>query len=267
MIGRVSEAQHHRDVREMVSEADRLRDARDWVRAAAAYRQAVAVRPGAAHLHVQLGHALKESGDVAGAEAAYHTALRLAPKDADIPLQLGHLFNLKGDLEAACIWYEAAAQLAPQDADIAQHLAETQKRQRGQPGEQEVAEGLRAMQAQQFPAAATLFREAVEQHGRAEISALLGHALKENGDYAGAHTAYRSYLDYARTQDPSLLADAELQLGHLCKIQMHMHDALEHYVTAKQVMVDPSRAPHMLHDIRNEIHFCMNILFPTLKTQ
>ncbi len=252
---------------DLVAAADRLRDQRDWPAAAAAYRQAVAAHPRAAGLHVQLGHALKESGDDAAAEDAYRTALGLAPQDADIPLQLGHLFNRRGDVAAAATWYAAAAALAPQDAEIAHHLAITRARLDRAPSQRLVEQGLAEMQSRQFDAAARLFREAVDRHGRRDICALLGHALKEQGDYAAAHAAYLDYRAYAAAEDPSLLADVELQMAHLFKIQMRFRDALEHYVAAKKLLPDVAHSENLLSEIRSEIKFCMEIIFPALRME
>ena len=268
MRKRLSGLRWNRAGRDLVAAADRLRDQRDWVRAAAAYRLAVDAYPTAADLHVQLGHALKESGDPVAAEAAYRTALHLTPQDADISLQLGHLFNRRGDVQAACTWYAAAAELAPDDADIARHLANAQAQLQDQSSEHLVTQGLLALQSRQFEMAAALFEEAVGRHNRIDISALLGHALKENGDYAAAHAAYQKYRKYALTKEWFVLHDAELQIGHLCKIQLKIRKALEHYILAKQIFVNninnTSRHAKII-EIDREISLCKDIIFPVLR--
>ena len=67
-----------------VARADAARDARRWREAAKSYAEALRLAPERADLHVQHGHALKESGDVRNAEAAYRRALELAPDVADM---------------------------------------------------------------------------------------------------------------------------------------------------------------------------------------
>ena len=47
--------------------------------AIAAYRQALAIDPGALAAHVNLGNALQQTGDIDGAVAALETARALAP--------------------------------------------------------------------------------------------------------------------------------------------------------------------------------------------
>ena len=252
---------YHRG-RDLVAIADQLRNERQWSRAAAAYQQAVAAQPRAAFLHVQLGHALKESGDLDAAEAAYLTALRLLPEEADISLQLGHLFNLRGDIRTAVAWYARAAELAPDNSDIAHHLGDARVRLERQASEHLVAQGLLAMQSQQFDRASALFREAVERHGRQDICALLGHALKENGDFAGAHDSYRQYREYAAAHNQSLLYDVEIQIGHLYKIEGNSHEALKHYMNAKKLKIIYNDNLQINREIENEILLCMKVLMP-----
>lgn len=98
-----------------VARADAARDARRWRRAAAGYAEALRLAPERADLHVQHGHALKESGDVRGAEAAYRRALDLAPDVADTWLQLGHLMTVTGRPDAAA---EAYAEAVLRDRDL-----------------------------------------------------------------------------------------------------------------------------------------------------
>jgi hypothetical protein len=60
----------------------------------------------------------------------------------------------------------------------------------------------------------------------------LGHALKEEGDYAEAEAAYRQAL----ALDASV-ADTHLQLGHLLKLQARRAEAIDAYAAA--VRLDP----------------------------
>ncbi len=90
--------------------ADAARDARDWPRAAELYDQVLRTWADRADLHVQHGHALKESGRRDEAEAAYRRALDLHPADADAWMQLGHLLSLQDRPdETAAAYAEAIA--------------------------------------------------------------------------------------------------------------------------------------------------------------
>jgi glycosyltransferase involved in cell wall biosynthesis/tetratricopeptide (TPR) repeat protein len=87
--------------------ADRARDARQWERAAQLYRKALDRNRRNPPIWVQYGHALKESGErrdpdkLAQAETAYRRALALDPGVADPHLQLGHVLKLQGRTEEA----------------------------------------------------------------------------------------------------------------------------------------------------------------------
>lgn len=98
-----------------VARADAARDARRWREAAKGYAEALRLAPKRADLHVQHGHALKESGDAQGAEVAYRRALDLAPDVADTWMQLGHLMAVTGRRDAAA---EAYAQAVLRDRDL-----------------------------------------------------------------------------------------------------------------------------------------------------
>ncbi len=100
----------------LLARADSLRDARDWPAAASAYRDYLARRPDHWQIHVQLGHALKESGDAEGALAAYTQADTLAPGAFDPPFQLAHLLRILGRGAEAAQRFARALANAPDDA-------------------------------------------------------------------------------------------------------------------------------------------------------
>jgi tetratricopeptide (TPR) repeat protein len=82
-----------------------------------AYERALALEPGHADAHVNLGRLLHEEGDPARAEGHYRRALEARPDDATAAFNLGvALEDLKRTTEAiAC--YERAAELDPANAD------------------------------------------------------------------------------------------------------------------------------------------------------
>lgn len=91
-----------------IAAADAARDARDWKRAARLYAEALGHDPDRHDIHVQHGHALKESGRPADAERAYRRALDLRPGVADTWMQLGHLMAVQNRIDEAADAYAEA---------------------------------------------------------------------------------------------------------------------------------------------------------------
>ncbi|MBX9575717.1 MAG: glycosyltransferase [Caulobacteraceae bacterium] len=91
-----------------IAAADAARDARDWKRAARLYAEVLEHDPDRDDIHVQHGHALKESGRPADAEQAYRRALALRPGVADTWMQLGHLMTVLNRIDEAAEAYAEA---------------------------------------------------------------------------------------------------------------------------------------------------------------
>ena len=87
-----------------------------------AYRAALAVRPGAAAVHVNLGALLRDGGDLVGAEACFREAIRLN-KNAQGFINLGAMLYGRGDRAGAKACYREAIRLEPRNAGAFQHLA------------------------------------------------------------------------------------------------------------------------------------------------
>ena len=88
-----------------------------------AYAKALALDPGHADAHVNLGRLLHETGDAAGAEAHYKNALAARPEDVTAAFNLGvALEDLGRDIEAIET-YERAVALDPGHADAYFNLA------------------------------------------------------------------------------------------------------------------------------------------------
>jgi tetratricopeptide (TPR) repeat protein len=249
-------------IEERLRHADKMRDMKQWGSAAEAYRKVIDFTPNAASIHVQLGHALKESGDYAGAELAYRSAFAIEPSNPEIPLQLGHLFNRKGDIETGIKWYEMAASLDSDSTEIAHHLSNAKINFENSKSDQLILRGKIFMDSRRYEEAADLFNSAVQDHGRQDIFSLLGHALKESGNYKDAELAYLKHREYVAKAAPELLPDIEIQLGHLYKIQENYSDALSHYLEAKFLhnLLDHNDEPSK--EILKEIKFCSKIMYP-----
>jgi len=85
--------------------------------AAEAYRRALAVDPGYADAHVNLGRLLHEAGDADAALEHYHRALEERPGDATAAFNMGVALEDLGRPADALAAYEKAIALDPQNAD------------------------------------------------------------------------------------------------------------------------------------------------------
>ena len=86
------------------------------------FRKAVAVAPGFAQAHSNLGAALKEAGQLAEAVICFRKAVELAPEFAQAHNNLGAAFKELGRLEEAVSFYRKAIQLAPGNAQTHNNL-------------------------------------------------------------------------------------------------------------------------------------------------
>ena len=95
--------------------------AEDFVQAESLIRRALAVAPGVAQFHSNLGLALKNQGRAADAVAAFETALALDPRNAEALCNLGVALYADGNKDGAAARFEAAVTAAP-DAPMAHAL-------------------------------------------------------------------------------------------------------------------------------------------------
>ncbi|WP_374669937.1 tetratricopeptide repeat protein, partial [Ramlibacter sp.] len=101
-----------------------LRDAGRWREAAAAYHEAIAIHPGHAGAHHNLGVVRQALGDKARAMAAYRRALERVPDHAITLTNLGSLLLEAGELTEAEPLLRAAIQAQPDYAKPRLYLAD-----------------------------------------------------------------------------------------------------------------------------------------------
>jgi len=85
----------------LIGEGNALEDGGDLAKAEALYRRAVAMAPGHARAHLNLGIALAARGDADGAVAAYERVLAIDPAHAFGNYNYARLMLMRGDLDLA----------------------------------------------------------------------------------------------------------------------------------------------------------------------
>jgi tetratricopeptide (TPR) repeat protein len=91
--------------------------------AEACYRKALALDPGLAAAHTNLGHLAYRRGDTMAARAAFEAALTMDPEQPEARFNLANLILESGDLELAVAELRRVLQTAPDFADAHYNLA------------------------------------------------------------------------------------------------------------------------------------------------
>jgi tetratricopeptide (TPR) repeat protein len=159
----------------------------DLAGAIACFRRALVLRPGFAMAHDNLGVALHDAGRLAEAAASHRRALALQPDRAAAHANLGRALLAQGEAAAAAASYRRALALQPGDAAAHLDLGNALRRQ----GELEEAAACYAQAAALRPTDAqaphNLGRLLLEQERLTEAEANLRRALALRPDYAEAH--------------------------------------------------------------------------------
>ncbi|MEO8214481.1 MAG: tetratricopeptide repeat protein [Myxococcales bacterium] len=98
-------------------------DAAGWDEAEVCYRKALALDPGLAAAHTNLGQIAYRRGDTRAAREAFEAALALDPDQPEARFNLANLILESGDLELAVAELRRALQAAPDFADAHYNLA------------------------------------------------------------------------------------------------------------------------------------------------
>jgi len=107
---------------ETAQKADLLAARQDWTGAIAAYREAIAARPGDASLHNRLGMCYQRKGDDKAARAEYRKAIDLRGDYGEAWNNLGTIDHARGRFKQAISAYSKAIQLKPKDAVFHKNL-------------------------------------------------------------------------------------------------------------------------------------------------
>lgn len=184
--------------------------------AAAAFRQAVALKPGHADAQANLGLILLALGEVEEAARCCRRALAADPSHTDAHNTLGNALRQTGQMEAATACYRRAIALDPRHADAHNNLGVALKTQ-----------GAGA-------AAIASYRHAIASRPSfAEAHNNLGNALREAGELESAATCYSQALrlrpDYA---------DAHSNLGLVLDEQRRLDEAAAQFRQAIRLRPD-----------------------------
>lgn len=193
---------------------------RDTARAESLFRQALAVLPQVAPLHLQHGLALRALRRPDEALVAFRRAVELDPALAEAYHQAGNVLKSLARFSEALVALRQAARLLPVSPAIWLNL------------------GVAALETGANDEAIAAFRQALAlEPTRAETQNILGHTLATTGRSAEAHAAFTEALrlrpGYAAAHD---------NLGRLCKAEGRLAEAVEHFRAA--LATAPSPATH-----------------------
>jgi serine/threonine-protein kinase len=145
------------------------------------YRAALALRPGSAPVHNNLGNALRARKDLAGAIACYRKAVALDPNLAFAYANLGETLHASKDLAGAIAAYRRAIALDPSNAKVYNNL------------------GAVLHASKDLDGAIAAFRKALEiDPSQVKVRINLGNVLRARKDLAGAITSYQKALTLDR---------------------------------------------------------------------
>ena len=121
MHGRLAEALDHfqkalqinRSAEVLGNLASVAREMKNHAQSIAWYREALALKPDNAQLHVGLGSTLEQAGELDQAIASYRRAIQLQPAFADAYVSLGNALRFTGDVDQAAAAYRRAISIKP----------------------------------------------------------------------------------------------------------------------------------------------------------
>ncbi|HEX4145459.1 MAG TPA: sulfotransferase [Pirellulales bacterium] len=141
--------------------------------AAAAYRKILALQPGSAEVHSNLGDVLRERGEIDAAVEHYRRAVALKPSLFQPLNSLGNLLRTQGKLDEARACFEQAIGLKPDFAEALNNL------------------GIVLMDQDKIDAAVARFEQALAvRSDLAETHKNLGNALTQQGKFDAAAASY-----------------------------------------------------------------------------
>ena len=185
-------------------------------------RQALAVRPGVAEAHYNLGHALLTLRRPAEALESFAVALQIKPRDAQCQFEAGNALKELGRNDEAIARYDEATRLDPRYAEAHNNR------------------GIALKDADRFDEAVAAYDTAISLSPRyPEAHSNRGNALKEMVRFDEALAAH----DRAIALKPDY-AEAHYNRGNVLGDLKRYDEALASYDTALQLRPDYAEATH-----------------------
>jgi tetratricopeptide (TPR) repeat protein len=194
--------------------------------AAATYSQALALEPGIAEIHVNLGAVLGHLSQTEEAITSYRKAIALRPDLTVAYFNLGIILQEHGGFDEAVAAYRKAIALEPGFYEAIGNLGTVLQKQ----GKLEEA--------------TALYRKALAIHEDARGHFNLGTALRDEGKHEEAAEQYLKAL--ALNPD---YADAHNNLGEIFRDQGNMNDAILCYQNAMAIAPDHPNANYNMGEL------------------
>ena len=211
----------------LIALAQREHQAGRLAKAAAAYREILAIQPDIAEAHNNLGNVLLSQGKLDEAVAEFERTVALRPDFAEAHNNLGFVFQWQGKLDEAAAQYERAATLKPDLFQVHNNLGNVLRQQ-----------GKLDQAAARYQRAIALRPDFAEAHNN------LANVLLDQGRLDDAADHYLRAL--ALMPD---LADAHFNLGNVLVSQGKLDDAAARYERAIALMPDHAGAHYNLGNL------------------
>jgi len=213
-------AQHPQDASAHYDRGNALYSQGKINEAAAAYRDAVAIKPDYAEAHCNLGNALKQRGELNEAVGAYRAAIANKPDYAKAHYNLGLALREQGKRDEAVEAWRQTVMLDPNMAEAHSDL------------------GVALQELGRFDEAVAAYRQAIRikpDYDRAHHN--LGIALKEQGKIDEAIAAWRQAIGM-RPRSAEALSD----LGHALMLEGRLDEAVDACRQALRINPDHAEA-------------------------
>ena len=186
------------------------------------YNKALAINPGLAVAHSNLGSVLQSQGKPDAAEQSLRRAIELNPDFADAQINLGNALQSKGQLEEAAACFQRAIKLSPENADAFYNLGNVYRDlKRAEEAEASYRKALAInprsigalsclagllMERKRSEEALGYFRQVIEiEPGNAVASHMIASLTKENSEAAPAQYVAELFDGFARNFEESLV--------------------------------------------------------------